>query len=301
MKFPSLCRRRHLAVALSVVAALAASASPMAALEQSETVTKSFTLSAVDGQRTLVVDNVLGSIDIEAADGNAVELTLKQTFVARNAAEMARAREAVILEVVEHPGRLELIQGGPWRCQNRDRRKQGDCCCGRDGHDERRFEVRFDWTIKVPRDLDLEVENVNEGAIRITGTTGHLAVGHVNDDVTLIRVAGEVDASTVNGELRVEFAALPTGDCHFGTVNGDIDLAFPKGLGAELSFATLNGEVYTDFPFELAKPPATSARSKSGGRHRHELGGTTAAIIGGGGIGLACKTVNGDITIRERS
>lgn len=298
MKSVRLCRRRHLAVAFSVVAALAASASPMAALEQSETVTKSFTLSAVDGQRTLVVDNVIGSIDIEAAAGNAVQLTLKQTFVARNAAEMARARQEVVLEVTENPGRLELVQGGPWRCHGRNRSHRGDCCCDRDDRD---YEVRFDWTLKVPRNLDLEVANVSEGAIRIAGTVGQLEVSHVNDDVTVERVAGTVDAQTVNGVLKVDFAELPAGDCHFGTVNGDIELAFPKGLGAELTFATLNGEVYTDFPFEMAKLPPPSARSRSGGRHHNQLGGTTAATLGGGGIGLACNTINGDITIRERS
>ncbi len=233
-----------------------------------------------------MVDNVSGSIDIEAASGDTVELTLKQTFIASNAAEMARAREEVVLEVTENPGRLELVQGGPWRCEGRARksghghRNSGNCCCD---HDDRDYEVRFDWTLKVPKNLDLEVDNVNEGAIRITGTVGHLEVGHVNDDVTLVRVAGEVDAQTVNGELKVDFAALPAGDCRFGTVNGDIDLAFPKGLGAELSFATLNGEVFTDFPFELGKLPPTSERSKSGGRNHHGLGGKTAATIGGGG------------------
>jgi hypothetical protein len=278
-------------------------AAPLAALEQSETITRSFALAAVSGQRTLVVDNVSGSIDIEAAGGDTVELTLKQTFIARNVAEMARAREEVVLEVSENPGRLELVQGGPWRCEGHDRKsRQGHrssgCCCD---HDDRDYEVRFDWVLKVPKHVDLDVDNVNDGAIRITGTVGHLEVGHVNDDVTLVRVAGEVDARTVNGELKVDFSALPAGDCRFGTVNGDIDLAFPKGLGAELSFATLNGEVFTDFPFELGKLPATSERSKSGGRNRHGMGGKTAATIGGGGFDLACETVNGDITIRERS
>ncbi len=296
------------ATGLSVLLWACLFATPLAALEQSETVTRSFTLAAVSGQRTLVVDNVSGSIDIEAATGDRVELTLKQTFVAKNAAEMARARQEVLLEIAEQPGRLELAQGGPWRCRKSDKAKHDDCCCG---HDDRDYEVRFDWTLKVPKNLDLEVDNVNEGAIRITGTVGHLDVDHVNDDVTLVRVAGEVDASTVNGELKVDFAALPVGDCRFGTVNGDIDLAFPKGLGAELSFATLNGEVFTDFPFELGKLPETSERSKSGGRNHHqmggktahhqEIGGKTAATIGGGGIDLACETVNGDITIRERS
>lgn len=289
------------------IALAAALSMPLAALEQSATVTKSFTLSAVDGRRTLVVDNVNGAIEIEAGTGSIVTLTLKETFKAKSAEEMTRARQEVALEVTEHPGRLELVQGGPWRCRGRRHRDgesragRDECCCDDFDHHDRDYEVRFDWTLKVPRELDLEVENVNDGAIRITGTVGRLEVGHVNDDITLENVAGQVDARTVNGALKVSFAASPAGNCRFGTVNGDIDLAFPKGLGAELSFATLNGEVYTDFPFEMAKLPTTSARSTSGGRHHHELGKTTAATIGGGGLGLACNTVNGDIYIRERS
>ena len=282
--------------------ALAATvAAPLAALEQTETVTRSFTLATVNGQRTLVIDNLSGAIEIEGGSGDAVELTLTQTFVAKSAAEMARARQEVTLEVSEQPGRLELVQNGPWTCRGREHARRGNCCCDHDDRDDRRYEVRFDWKLKVPREVDLDVSDVNEGAIRIIGTTGHLAVDHVNDDVTLVRVAGAVEAQTVNGELKVDFAALPIGDCRFGTVNGDIELAFPKGLGAELSFATLNGEVFTDFPFELAKLPPTSTRSKAGGRQHLEVGGRTVATLGGGGIGLACQTINGDITIRERS
>lgn len=293
-------RRPNLLGAFAGLALAATVAAPLTALEQTETVTRSFTLATVDGQRTLVIDNLNGAIEIEAGSGDAVELTLTQTFVAKSAAEMARARQEVTLEVNEQPGRLELVQHGPWTCRGREHARRGNCCCD-DDRDDRRYEVRFDWKLEVPREIDLDVSDVNEGAIRILGTSGHLVVNHVNDDVTLVRVAGAVEAQTVNGELEVDFAALPIGDCRFGTVNGDIELAFPKGLGAELSFATLNGEVFTDFPFELAKLPPTSARSKSGGRQHFEVGGRTAATLGGGGIGLACQTINGDITIRERS
>ncbi len=295
---PIRLRRCVWAAALAASAALVAAASPLAALEQFETVTRSFTLVAVDGRRTLVVDNLSGAIAIEAGSGDAVELTLTQTFVAKSAAEMARARAEVTLDVVQQPGRLELVQKGPWSCRGREHARRGNCCCD---HEERDYEVRFDWQLRVPRAVDLEVSDVNEGPIRISGVVGHLDVDHVNDDVTLLGVAGVVAANTVNGELKVDFAALPAGDCDFGTVNGDIELAFPKGLGAELSFSTLNGEVFTDFPFELAKLPPTSTRSKSGGRQHLEVGGRTAATLGGGGIGLACQTINGDITIRERS
>jgi hypothetical protein len=287
---------------LTILLVLSGILDPARAAEHSETVRRTFKLDPVAGHRLLVVDNVSGSITIEAAAGEGVELTLEQKLTARSDADLDRARREVQLEVDEQPGRLELVQGGPWRCRDRERnglgRGRGDCCCD---VDERRYEARFDWTLRVPRDIDLDVRNVNEGAVRIAGTSGRLDVRHVNDAVTLEHVRGPVDAQTVNGKLAVTFDVVPGSDCRFGTVNGDIDLAFPGRLGAELSFSTLNGEVYTDFPFKLAQPRATSEHTTEGRRHRHALGRTTRATLGGGGIGLTCSTLNGDIYIRERS
>lgn len=296
-----------LAAALAVALTIPASPASAGRMDHTEnrTETKRFTLAAASGQRELVVDNVIGAVEVRAGgSGDTIELTLKESFAAESAAELERAKREVVLEVRESAGRLELVQGGPWRCRGERGRKGGDweddggCCCDR--NDDRDYEVRFDWTLVVPKNLDLTVKSVNEGVIRVEGVTGRLRVRHVNDDVTLANVAGRVDAKTVNGELKVDFAAQPTGDSTFGTVNGDIDLGFPKGLGAKLSFATLNGEVYTDFPFTLTTSPPPPPTSERRGRRHHELGRRTSATLGQGGVALDCDTVNGDITIRER-
>jgi hypothetical protein len=278
---------------------------------ENRTETKRFALAAVSGQREVVVDNVIGSITVRGGSGDAIELTVKESFAAESAAELERAKREVELEVRESAGRIELVQGGSWRCRGgkkghrlpQDDDWSGDgCCCDR--WEDRDYEVRFDWTVVVPRDVDLTVKSVNDGAIHVQGVNGRLRVRHVNDDVTIADVAGRVDAKTVNGELKVDFRAQPSGDSTFATVNGDIDLGFPKGLGAKLTFATLNGEVYTDFPFTLATnpPPPPIAERESGrrGRKHHALGRRTAATLGQGGHALDCDTVNGDITIRER-
>ena len=94
-----LYRRPRLLGVFAGLALAATVAAPLAALEQTETVTRSFTLATVNGQRTLVIDNLNGAIEIEGGSGDAVELTLTQTFVAKSAAEMARARQEVTLEV----------------------------------------------------------------------------------------------------------------------------------------------------------------------------------------------------------
>ncbi len=290
-------RNRTLGRIFPLLLLVFAAGSALAKETASDKVERTFTLTKVDGHRKLVVDNVLGSIAIVGGSGDTVRLALDQRWTARDASALAEAREQVKLEVEEKPGELELVQGGPWRCRGEHRKR--DCCCD---SDERGYEVRFDWTLAVPADLDLVVKNVNDGAIRVSGVRGRLDVHHVNDDVTLEAVGGSVDAGTVNGELKADFASLPAGDLEFATVNGDIDLSFPEGLGAELTFHTLNGEVQTDFPFTLAKLPATVERDERSGRggSRHHLGGRSKAVIGEGGVALACDTVNGDITIRER-
>ena len=307
------CPVRFAGLAAMAAASALALAAPAAAgnkgwLTESATVTKEFTLADASGRRELVIDNVIGSIDVKVGSGDRVAVTIKQTWEAHDADEMAEAKSQVELEVRDNPGKLELVQGGPWRCPSNRGPSRGDgdswerdsdCCCNH--WDERDWQVRYDWTVTVPKNVDLTVKSVNDGAIRIEGVAGRLRVRHVNDDVTVVDVGGRVDAKTVNGELKVDFASLPAGDSSFATVNGDIDLGFPKGLGAELTFDTLNGEVYTDFPFTMSKktpppPPSTAER----GRHRHEIGRKTAATLGGGGIAIDCDTVNGDITIRER-
>jgi DUF4097 and DUF4098 domain-containing protein YvlB len=283
--------RRSTAVLLATLCATLASVD---AAEHRETVTRSFTIAGADGTPTLVVDTVEGAIDVQGSSGGTVELTLVQTYRADSAEDLAKARSEVQLEVTDEPGRLELVQGGPWRC--RDKRKDCWCC-----NEDRNYQVRYDWTLRVPKHVEVELRAVNDGAIRVRGMEGRLAVRHVNDDVTLEGAKGPVSAETVNGALTVDFVSGPAGDCRFGTINGDIDLVFPKGFGAELSFATMNGEVYTDFPFVLGKLPATTERKTSGNRKRYELGRSTRATIGKGGIGLQCDTLNGDIHIRERS
>lgn len=97
---PIRLRRCVWAAALAASAALVAAASPLAALEQSETVTRSFTLAAVDGRRTLVVDNLSGAIAIEAGSGDAVELTLTQTFVAKSTARLGDVPDVALLSGV---------------------------------------------------------------------------------------------------------------------------------------------------------------------------------------------------------
>lgn len=267
---------------------------PAAAAERThrETLRDRYELPAAAGRRFLLIDNVEGSVEVRAvADaGDRVEVVIEQSFRAASEADLAEARRETRLTVEREPGRLALVQDGPFRCDRADNRHL--CRATREDRD---WEATFDWVVTVPATLDLEVRTVNGGRLAIAGVTGRIEAANVNGGIELEEVAGEVAAASVNGGIAASFARLPSGDLSFATVNGEIDLAFPAGFGAELSTQTLNGEVWTDFEFETSAPRRVAERR--GGRHR--LDGA-AIRIGGGGPALSCKTVNGDILIRAK-
>lgn len=272
--------------------ALLCAAAPLAAVETRETERRAFDLAAVDGHRFLLVDNVTGSVVVRAGAGDRIELELRKSYRADDPARLERARRETRLTVEQEPGRLALVQDGEFRCDRSPHR----FLCG-EAAERLGYEVGFDWVLTVPRDLDLEVRNVNDGRIEITGVAGRVEAANVNGEVTLAELGGAARASTVNGALRASFAALPAGDLSFSSVNGELELVFPAGFGAELSAHTLNGEVLTDFPFQTLAPAPVAARD---GRGRHRLAASSVRL-GGGGRRLECETVNGDILIRARS
>lgn len=281
-------RIRRLATAALALLALAA---PLAGVETSETEHRAFDLPAVAGHRFLLVDNVTGSVVVRAGSGDRIELELRKSYRSDGAAGLERARRETKLTVEQEPGRLALVQDGEFRC---DRAAHRFLC--REEAEGLGYEVGFDWVLTVPRDLDLEVRNVNDGPVEIAGVTGRVEASNVNGQVTLSELGGATRASTVNGDLRASFAAIPTGDLRFASVNGELELTFPAGFGAELSAHTLNGEVLTDFPFQTLAPAPAATR---GARGRHGLSASSTRI-GGGGPRLECETVNGDILIRAR-
>ena len=265
-----------------------AAAAPALAVESSDVVRREFAFAG--GGRTVSIDNVFGPVTVRAGVGDRVEVVIRRTWRADDAAALERAAREVTLEVRESPERLELEQDGPFRCED----------CRRHRWDDPGYEVEWAWEVTVPAGAALEAATVNGGDLVVEGVRGAVSVANVNGAVRLSGLGGRASASTVNGDLEAEFDAVLAAPARFSTVNGGIELAFPRGLGAELAFETLNGEVYTDFAFEASALPAAVEREGGRAGTRYRLGRDTVVRLGGGGPRLACSTVNGDIVIRER-
>jgi hypothetical protein len=270
-------------------------------VKDSERIQRSLNFTGA-GPHRLDIDNVSGSIQVAAYDGNTVELNVTRTLEAATQERLEAARKEVTLDVREDPSLISLYVDGPFR----------DCNCGRDrNRDEngdrrrgshwrdRQYEVRYDFVLKVPRQVGLTLSTVNRGDIKIEGTTGDFEVTNVNGGIEMLDVAGSGKVGTINKDVKIVFRANPAGPSSFKTLNGDVVVSFQPTLAADLRMKTFNGGMYTDFD-TTALPSLTPVSERKGGKFVYKSDRSAGVRVGGGGPELRFETLNGDIRILQR-
>lgn len=221
--------------------------------------------------KSIEIKGVNGDVSAEAGSGD-VEVTAVKT--ARRSDP-----EDVKIEVVPSEDGVTICAVYP-----SDGRRENTCEPGEHDHmNVRDNDVRVDFTVRVP------------DGVRFRGTT-------VNGKVDAANLSSDVDATTVNGSIRISTAAYAeartvngsivasmgkatwSDALDFATVNGGITLDLPANLSTEVKATTVNGDIETDFPLTIT------------GRFGHRrLNGT----IGSGGRRLELSTVNGTIKLRK--
>jgi hypothetical protein len=286
--------------AISAGAALAAAGlllatGPTAAATEtrsSRTFEQSF---APDGApfEALVVDNVHGSIDVRGHDRDTVEMTVTETVIARTERAAERAREEVRLDARAADGVVDLFVDGPFR-DRRDRERWSD-------HRDPGYRVVYDFELRVPRRLDLDLSTITEGDVDVAGVEGAFRLRNVNGGVRLIDAAGAGTLNTVNGGIVATFVAAPHAAIDAHTINGDIELAFPPDLSADVQFKSMNGEMRVaarergGWELTPVAPELRVEDRRDGMRYRVDRWSTWR--IGDGGPTLRLETLNGDVIL----
>jgi len=265
--------RRHGAVVtgLFTIVAISAIAQP---LEDRSTDHKSY-----GGVRELIIDNVTGAIEVSASTGGSVEVDIEKTLRARSQDRLSLARREISLSETQQGGLVRLVVDHP-------KNTSGDL-----------YQFEYNFKVKVPRSIDLELRTVNKSHIFVEGTSGEFKINNVNGGIEMKDVEGSGSVHTVNGPVKVTFARNPTGEASFKSVNGTLDVAFRSGLNADVKMKTFNGETYSDFPVTAMPVAAETVGNEKYIYRRH---GTTAVRIGGGGPELSFDTLNGEVLIRNR-
>jgi len=257
-------------------------------VREQETIQKSFTMQA-GGHPSIEIDNIWGSIEVVGGSYNEVQLTVKKTIRAESKDKLEKARKDVTLDITQQADSLMLYVNGPFRCQCND--------CARSRDDEG-YVVKMDFSVHVPRDIDVKVKTVNEGRVLVRNIRGNFLVRNVNGDIEMDQVAGSGTAHTVNGPVKVHFQQNPREESDFRTVNGNVELFFVRDLSADFHFKTFNGGIYSDFPV-TALPTHALQEEHQGRKVIFRADHYAGVRVNSGGPQIKVENLNGDIRILE--
>lgn len=258
------------------------------------TVTRTLSFAA-GGGRMLDVRNINGFIHLEGTTDSSVQMSIHKVVRAETRDDQAAAEREV---------RLDFIEGRP-RVEATVTDRTGHVCGESWNDDGRRwspphYEVKYDFTIRVPRDTQVRLCTINGGDVIVTGTQGDFDVSNVNGSIEMKGVAGSGSAHTVNGPVTVSFTANPKAASSFKTVNGSVDVQFQDGLSAEFAMKTMNGGLFTDFdvqPVAGGTHPASGERRD--GKFVYRVNEFTRVRVGRGGPQITFETLNGNVRARR--
>lgn len=276
--------------------ALACAQSAAQAPEFKERIRKEFTVAAGGNAGTLVIYNVNGFIKVEGTAGNQVTLDVDKHLTADDPAELNRGKQELKLVFEQKGDTILAYIAEPFDTRPHRNRWEGR----NDWRNE--YDFTLDFTVKVPRQMNLHVSTVNRGDVQVRDVAGALKVRNVNGAIALTNARGATDAHTINGNVEANYLAAPASTSSYYTLNGDIRVTYPTNLSADLTFKTFQGEFYTDFPgVETLPARVVKNERRQGDKTTYKLDKTTAIRIGKGGQTLRFETFNGSVYLKKQS
>src|SRR5580698_3048629 len=146
------------------------------------------------GTRELIIDNINGAIEVTASPSGSVEMDIEKTLRGASQDRMNIAKREISLALLQEGGLVRLMVDGPFRCHCSDNSSNF-----RGGQ---LYEFNYDFKIRVPRNISLELKTVNHSNIKVEGTAGEFKISNVNGGIEMKEVEGAGTVHTVNGPVK---------------------------------------------------------------------------------------------------
>ena len=226
--------------------------------------------------RWIHVQNLNGSISVGAATGDKVEVTATKHW--------RRGDPADVHFITEKggPGDQDVTICAVWgdRDSCNDRRRHGD------DRGTRNNDVSVEFRVLVPKAVKVGVASVN-GGVNVDGASAEVQAATVNGEVEVATSGGPVNATTVNGNVRARMGRVDSdADMDFTTVNGSVIVEFTGDFGGDVELSTVNGSLNTNFEMTVS--------GRLDPKHLR------AHIGKPGGPRIRLSTVNGSVELRKR-
>jgi DUF4097 and DUF4098 domain-containing protein YvlB len=222
--------------------------------------------------RWLAIKNMNGDVSVSAASGDQVEVVATKHWRRGDPKDVRIVTETSGSDVT-----ICALWGDEDSCDDR-RHRVGD----RNRHND----VSVDFRVLLPKGVKIDAGTLN-GSVNVEGATDEVRAATVNGEVEAETSGGPANASDVNGSVRVKLGRADADhNMEFTTVNGDVVVEFTTDIGADVSFETVNGSLNTNFEM------AVSGRLDP----KH----IRAHIGKPGGPHIRLTTVNGNVELRKR-
>ncbi|NNK63516.1 MAG: DUF4097 family beta strand repeat protein [Gemmatimonadetes bacterium] len=124
-----------------------------------------------------------------------------------------------------------------------------------------------------------------DGRVDVHDAGGDVSAESMDGDVVVERVGGsDVEAVTVDGDVRFAGVIRPGGRVRLVTHDGDVTAEVPEDTSADVEVSTYDGEFMPDFPVRVG---------------RVEAGRPLRFRMGAGGARLELQAFDGDIQLRS--
>jgi hypothetical protein len=204
------------------------------------------------------VKGINGAVDIETAPGSVAEVNIVRSARIREDLEFHKV-------LVEQTANTLVVQG------------EKDRSGGERGHN-----VRQRVTLKLPRQVDLDVRGIN-GRTTVGEIDGPVTLSGINGRVEVAQAMGYSDIRGINGQVRMTISRLGERGINMSGINGGVELFFAEDLNADLDVTGINGSV----------TPAVANVTVMGKLDRQNF----HAKIGAGGSPIKVSGVNGHVKL----
>ena len=250
----------------------------------------------VNPTSVLAVYNIEGHIKVEGYNGDKVLIEIDETISAKTEAILQEGKNEFKFEFEQKGDSLLAYISSPWDSRPNRNNQQWK------NNKNIEYNTNLNFTIKVPKTLNLSVSTINNGDITVTGTTGLIAANNINGKITLKDIAAAKYVHTINGDVNINFLSLPPDNAKFYTLNGKMTVFLPTNFSADCDLKSFNGAFFTDFENVEKLPSKVSKISVShDGKSTQKLSKTDVVRFGNGGKNLSFETFNGNIYIKKSS
>ena len=272
-----------------------------------ETISKEFPFEKVGVENTIFVANINGDIHVMGYEGAKVIVEVSKKINAKTQQRLEAGKKEIQLGVIDRADTMIFyLQGGcnvfgkqNWKARNFGTHNKWTYNWEGDTNCDTNYDYKLDFTIKVPYSVNLVLSTINDGDISVENVNGILKVENINGSIKLKNISREASATTINGDVDIEYSKNPDRPCRFYTLNGDINAWFQKGLTANMAFKSFNGEFYSNVK-SLESLPESVEKEQADGETKYKVNGNRFKI-GNGGALLDFETFNGNVYLKEKS